>query len=263
MAFGATGSQNLTPKDYADFLTVNFGSFASEVNQQYPLTSYNNSVFQAISIVMRDFTFRCSAYRGASLAAAKGLPVWTYSFNQTPSCPWDEGQGTQELKILGPTHTAEIPYVFGEVVGLPLPNGNCSFTAAERNISAFMDSAWTSMAGSAMPGDGWPGFLPNSSLGINFQNGVVPGVVDYSMCAFWDKIDAAILQDATVVANGTFGFNGNSTGVPWAASSTTGVSASSTDSPPAAFSGGAGTLGASIALSCIAALVMTSVFHGF
>ena len=212
---------------------------------------------------MRDFTFRCSAYRGASLAVAKGLPVWTYSFNQTPSCAWDQGQTAQELKILGATHTAEIPYVFGEVAGLPLPSGNCSFTAVESNISNFMESAWTSMAGNAMPGDGWPGFSPNSSLGINFQDGVMPGVVDYSMCAFWDKISPAILQNVSVVANGTSGVNGSSTGVPGAASSTTGGSASGTGSSPAASLNGAGTSGASMALLFIVALVMTSVFLDF
>ncbi|MCJ1396354.1 hypothetical protein MMC18_009244 [Xylographa bjoerkii] len=240
LAFGEIGSQNLTANDYTDFLAVNFGSFASDVNQQYPLSSYNNSVFQAISIVMRDFTFRCSAYRGASLAVAKGLPVWTYSFNQTASCLWDQGQTAQELKILGATHTAEIP-----------------------NISAFMESAWTSMAGNAMPGDGWPGFSPGSSLGINFQDGVVPGVVDYSMCPFWDKIDPAILQNATAVANGTSGVSESSTGIPGAASSTTGGSASSTGSAPAAYTSSAGTPGASMALLFIVALIMMSVRVSF
>ena len=89
------------------------------------------------------------------------------------------------------------------------------------------------------------------------------GVVDYSMCAFWDKIDPAILQNATAVADGTSGVNGSSTGVPGVPSSTTGGSASSTGSSPATYMGGAGTLGASVVLSFIAALVVTSVFHGF
>ncbi|MCJ1421255.1 hypothetical protein MMC32_007617 [Xylographa parallela] len=240
-AFGTSGFQNLTTKDYADFLTVKFGSFASEVDQQHPLSSYNNSVIQAILCVMCDFTFRCSAYRCAILAAAKDLPGWTYSFNQTPSCSWDEGQSAEDLTMLAATHTAEI----------------------SKEYLGFHGERVDKYGRNAMPGDGWPGFSPNSSLGVEFQDGVVPGVVGYSMCAFWDKIDTAILQNVTVVTNGTSGDNGSSTGVPGPASSSTGGSASSTGSSPAASTSGAGTRVASTVLSFIVTLVMTSVFHGF
>lgn len=193
-----------------DFLNVNFGSLTSEIAQQYPLSSFNNSVFEAMSIVNRDSLFRCTAHRGASLAAAKGIPVWTYSFNQTLTCPFSPAVPQKILPLLGACHSSEIPFTWGEASGLPRPNGTCTFTEGERNISSYMQNSWTSMATNAKPGD-WPAFSPNSTLGINFQKGsIVPGTVDYSMCAFWDKIAADLVNDPST--NGTSGA-GNGSGV--------------------------------------------------
>ncbi|KAL9085456.1 MAG: hypothetical protein Q9165_007606 [Trypethelium subeluteriae] len=243
--FGVTGISNLTNKDYLDFLNVNFGSFASTISQEYPLSSFNNSVFEAMSIVVRDYTFRCPAYRGASLAAARGVPVWTYIFNQTPSCPWAEGQPSDSLRLLGASHTAEIAFVFGEVSGLPQPNGNCSFDEGERNISAYMQSSWTNMARNASPGD-WPNFSPNSTLGINFQDdAIMPGPVDYTMCTFWDKIDLAVLK-AAGASNTTIAGNG-----------------SSTTANPATYEGGASMASASMlySLAPVVIVVLSAMYY--
>ncbi|KAF2233465.1 carboxylesterase type b [Viridothelium virens] len=244
--FGAAGISNLTNKDYLDFLNVNFGSFALTISQQYPLSSFNNSVLQAMSIVVRDYTFRCPACRGASLAAAKGLPVWTYIFNQTPSCPWAEGQPSDSLRLLGASHTAEIPFVFGEVSGLPQPNGHCSFTEGERNISAYMQNAWTNLTRNATPGD-WPDFSPNSTLGVTFQDGsIILGPVDYTMCTFWDKIDMAMLK------------------VAGASNTTAGVNGSNTTAIPATYEGGASMASASMLYSLApVVLVVFGVIYCF
>ena len=207
-AYGASDALSLNLQDYNDFLHVNFGPFAQNVSRQYPLTSFGGNVFEAMTIVGRDASFRCAAHRGASRAAAKGIPVWTYNFNQTVSCPWAQGLPADLLPILGAAHTAEIVFAFGEVNNLPSPDGNCSLSAGEKNISTYMQSSWTNMARNASPGNQWPRFSPDSSLGINFEAGIItPGVVDYSMCEFWDNLEAVLLKSAFAgsITNSTAG----------------------------------------------------------
>ena len=107
----------------------------------------------------------------------------------------------QALSLLGATHTAEIPFVFGNLDNFPLPNGNCSFNAAERSIGSQLIEAWTSMAASRTPNTSslqWPLFTANETQGINVNStSVFAGAIDYSVCAqLWDKIDAGILQNA-------------------------------------------------------------------
>jgi para-nitrobenzyl esterase len=51
--------------------------------------------------IATDVTFRCPAFRVASVMAAKGAPVWHYEFDAAPN-----GAKT--------SHAAEIPYAFGE-----------------------------------------------------------------------------------------------------------------------------------------------------
>lgn len=197
-AFGAAAT-NLTQQDYYDFLDINFGSLAALVNETYSLALFDSSVFEAVAVVMTDYSFRCSARRGATVAAANGVPVYTYSFNHTPSCSWETELPQALLKTLGPTHSAEIPFVFGTVDNLPLPGGGCNFTSAEVAMSNALKDAWTSMAKHGKPGGSWSTFAPNTSLGVDVEDSVVPGVVDYSTCAFWDAIDAAIRKNGTTM----------------------------------------------------------------
>lgn len=49
------------------------------------------------------------------------------------------------VSIKTPNHTADIPFVFGNVDHLPLPNGTCNFTTAEKEILRTMISAWMAM----------------------------------------------------------------------------------------------------------------------
>ena len=55
------------------------------------------------------------------------------------------------------------------------------------------------MAASRQPSNGnlqWPVYIPSQSLGIIIDNSTVPGLVDYTICEFWDEINA-ILPSAT------------------------------------------------------------------
>ena len=161
-----------------------------------------------MSSVITDYAYKCPAHRGALLASQRGVPVYTYAFNHTPSCSWEPSIPLQVLPLLGATHTAEIPFVFGNVDSLPLPNGNCSFNAAEKAISAHLIQAWTAMAATGAPNTSdvqWPLFTVNGTQGVNVNaTDVFVGMVDYSICEqLWNKIDAGVLQSALNGTNGT------------------------------------------------------------
>ena len=252
-----------TAKDYETFLNENFGSAAPLIEHYYPLSIFNSTPyppFFAIAQVLTDATYFCSAHRGLNVAAANGVPVWTYFFNHNPKCSWLQAVSQQAVDIVGATHTAEIPFVFGTTVNLPAPNGTCEMTEQEKAISTFLREAWTSMADIQEPTSDsaqWPAYgNAQTSLGINVTNVTTAGYLDYTVCKLWDGLnEKAVAVASSGTGNGT---GSNSTGAPGNASAT--VSASPTMSPTPA--GGASGLGASAA-SCVvlgmAALVMSLI----
>lgn len=191
-----TSFANLGPSDYDTFLRGMFGpAAASRIRETYPLAMFNgspNAAFDAMSAALTYSTFRCPARRVLDRAAANGVPVWTYSFNRTVSCAWYAQIPALDpvLQLLGPAHTAEIPYVFGQVADLPRPFGQCNLTEPERAIGRRLRAAWDGMAAAASPGDDWPPYTPDASRGVNIQGDSfdTADVVDYSMCDFWDAI---------------------------------------------------------------------------
>lgn len=171
-----------------------------------------------MSSVLTNYPFTCTAHRALLKQAAKDIPVWTYLFDQPPTCEWISFVGSDDpeyLQVLGATHTSEIPYVFNNVNNLPLPNGRCNFSSADKDISALLVSAWTSMAEYGNPNAGgaisWPVFNANTSQGLLIGgNTTSVGYVDYTLCTeLWDPIDAEIFaysadfNPADSPANGT------------------------------------------------------------
>lgn len=183
---------NLNATAYNTYLTSTFGPLASRVNETYPLSGFANA-FDAIATVSTHSTFRCPTRRFLRQAVQDAaVPVYTYSFNHTLTCPWFPVIPNIALPLLRSTHTAEIPFVFGGTDSLPRPNGTCNFTAGEKALSAKMLAAWDNMATNASPGTDWPRYDNEGSMGINVVGDeFIPGVVDYSMCDFWDGILAA------------------------------------------------------------------------
>lgn len=185
-------SASLNESDYDLALIGNFGSLASTVNDTYPLSLYTDTsmpAFYAIAALDTLYAVRCASYR-ALASKANSAPVYTYSFNHTPSCTWVPFVAQDAVAELGPAHTAELPFVFGGVKNLPFGTGNCSFTDSEVALSSFMQTAWTEMAASGSPGADWPVFSVESTQGVTFDEVPHVGTVDYSMCAFWDDIEA-------------------------------------------------------------------------
>jgi hypothetical protein len=102
------------------------------------------------------------------------------------------------LQLLDPTHTSEIPLTFRQLTNLPIPNGTCSLDAQEVQISDVLTAAWSSMGVSGTPGAGagilggpWPQYNSTASLGLLITNKTSVGVVNYTLCDFWDQIAAA------------------------------------------------------------------------
>ena len=198
---GQFQSTTITTAEYTTFLHDNFGSAAPLVAQAYPIAAFNSSpfpAFTAMAEIITDVSYFCPAYRALNLAVQNGIPAWTYLFNHTPSCAWFNFIPQQALELLGATHTAEIPFVFGNLDNLPLPNGTCNLTTSELDISDTLISAWTAMAatGNPSPDSGlqWPSYNTSHSLGVNIDNSTTVGVVDYTACKFWDTLDATVLN---------------------------------------------------------------------
>lgn len=219
------GVAGITADDYTTFLQDNFGSAAPVVEKSYPMSIFNSTGypgFFAISTVLAESTYLCSAYRGLNRAVEKGIPVWTYLFSHQPSCMWLEGIQSTALPLLGATHTVEIPYVFGNLGNLPAPDGGCNSPAHDVAISSVLMNAWTAMAAKGDPSTdelNWPAYSnSSSSLGINIVNSTLAGVVDYSHCVLWDKINEGLLNssstnttNSTGVANATYTISASAT----------------------------------------------------
>lgn len=192
-AFGAR-SLTLNATDYDQYLTSTFGVLAPQVNQRYPLSNYAGTlqpVFAAISAILTDIGYRCPTRTLLRRAVQNDhQKVWTYLFNDTPSCPWFTYIPSTFLPLLGATHTADIPFVFGGTDDLPRPNGTCDFTTQEKALSVRIRAAWDNMARHASPGSNWPLYNPSTSKGVTMVGGgFVAGTIDYSICDFWDQIN--------------------------------------------------------------------------
>ncbi|KAI9744274.1 MAG: hypothetical protein M1818_002426 [Claussenomyces sp. TS43310] len=232
---------NLTAADYYEFLQKNYGAeIASLITKEYPVSAFNSTpypAFAAIETVVTEVEFTCQAYRALQTAAKKGVPVWTYLSDLTPTCPWYAGMSADSLSSLGPTHTSEIPLVFGNLYNLPLPDGTCNLTVAEQEVSATLISAWTSMAASGQPspegGLFWPGYNASQSYhaqGLKIGNSTTTGVIDYSACEFWDSINSLVENAADSNASSPVNSSTGSGSTATASASASASSSSSTSS---------------------------------
>lgn len=230
---GVTSPAQITPAVYAAYLNSTFGRAASLVNNRYPVSAFSSAEFPAFEALVEVATqtgFLCPAYQGLMRANQVGTPVWTYLWSQAPTCPWYNNFDASVLPIFGAAHTSEIPFVFGNTYNNPPPNGDCNFTAAENSLSREFIGFWTGMA-SGNPGSQWPQFFTNSSMGLNVINGsssATPGVVDYSVCSFWNQVNATIFgtstSNSTSTGSGSSGSR-NSTSTTPAVATYTGAAA--------------------------------------
>jgi para-nitrobenzyl esterase len=97
---------------------------------------------------MTDITFRSPTAIAAEWHRLHGGAVWLYEFSRTPI-------GHESS---GASHSAELPYVFGEMTPNPLGS---DYNAADRRISAEIQGYWANFASSGNPnGVGLPSWPP-------------------------------------------------------------------------------------------------------
>ena len=197
---------NFTPSaantsSWTTFLVENVPSnYIPPVLERYPLTDWRSDGSPAWTVLfaaMTDAIFRCPARRALRATAANGVPVWAYRFAQTPACPWlgSLASGSSDGAFHGPpTHSSDIPYVLVHTGALPPPDGQCSMTGADLEVSERMNEAWTAMARYGRPtssNDSWPKWDDKASMGwvINGSDWVRP--VSFDGCELWDEIAKA------------------------------------------------------------------------
>lgn len=206
----------LNQSTYNRFLEFNFGPLAPVVNRTYSLSKFAQTGvpgYAAMMTVLTAYSYRCTAYRGLKGAVRNGVPAWTYSFSHTPSCGWHQmiPDAKPILRLLGPTHSAELPFVFNLTTHMPPPDGKCRFGEDEKELAATMSTLWTNLAATGKPAghNRWPEWSMEEGYGVNIDNRLNIGAVDYSMCvAFWDQtMDGVkrIAQPATGLEAQTLG----------------------------------------------------------
>ncbi|CRG88266.1 alpha-esterase [Talaromyces islandicus] len=209
-----------SPSAYKDFLRKTFGPAASLVGKYYPLSLFEAAVngssllsgaaalginatevavIAAMATVVTDQTYKCSAYHGAAQATSKNIPAWTYEFTHNSTCMWLDTIPQKYVSLFAATHTAEIPFVFGNLDNSFLPNGTCNSTASEYALSTQMRSLWTAMADQADPSTdeiNWPRFQTTAknltTPGLIFGKSAAPGIVDYTGCELWSEVNAIL-----------------------------------------------------------------------
>jgi para-nitrobenzyl esterase len=87
---------------------------------------------------LSDLIFRCPTSLVALWQSAAGRPVWRYQFSRTPIGHEAEGAA----------HSAELPYVFGEMKPNPLGK---EYNEADRRISSEMQRYWVNFATTGDP----------------------------------------------------------------------------------------------------------------
>lgn len=222
---------------YKDFLRKNFGDAAGLVEKYYKpalfesatasiaasgaIPGYNKTslaILFAMATVVTDSDYKCPVWNAASKAARKDIPAWTYEFTHNSTCTWLHTIDQKTISLFGGVHTAELPFVFGNLNNQYLPNGTCNSTSAEYHLGEQMMNSWTAMAENSDPSTEdihWPRFHTTeknfSSPGMIFGKSAVSGPIDFTGCDLWTRVDA-ILSASNTTATGTPGNgNGNST----------------------------------------------------
>ena len=143
LTFPSAVNPPLTAATYATLLQQLFGSNASAVEAQYPVSAYQ-SPLQAFAAVTTDAYIACQTEQKRS-ALAKYVAVYGYEFNEpNPAQGPIYGPPITGLTY-GDYHTSELPYVFGvNALGVLVSGKDVA-------LSKSIISYWTTFASYAVP----------------------------------------------------------------------------------------------------------------
>jgi para-nitrobenzyl esterase len=141
------------PTSDAEYLTAlqsNFGSFAQQVMNEYPVSNFGGDYRRALATAIGDSGLICGTHDTARRAAKAGLSVFMYNFN----IPW----AIAPTALLA-SHASEISHVFGDPIGGDAGDGG------SQAVSDVMNAFWAHFAQTGNPNYAgapatWPAFMP-------------------------------------------------------------------------------------------------------
>ncbi|KAJ3496183.1 hypothetical protein NLG97_g2846 [Lecanicillium saksenae] len=217
-------AKSATPAAYTKFLKDNFGPAAAIIEKYYDLSLFKDTplpVIAAIATIGTDAEYKCTAYQSALQTARNGVPSWVYEFTHNSSCVWLDTMPQEFIQVFGAAHTAELPYIFGNLhFDFANKNTTCTGTSEEWGLSEEMMGLWTMMAEKGSPstkGNRWPQFRASANgsdvQGMIFGNSSEAGGIDFSACQLWAKLDE-MLGNTNVTAPTHSGGATQATGSP-------------------------------------------------
>tara|TARA_B100000586_G_scaffold241027_1_gene194173 strand:- start:76 stop:693 length:618 start_codon:yes stop_codon:yes gene_type:complete len=170
-----------TVEEYTAFVRGLLGSGADDVLSYYSVT-VDRDVFQALNRFGTDREVARHVRQQARWMVGTNRKIYAYLFSRvSPQHQWTG---------LGATHTAELPYLFGNLQFAARQGDLRTLELADRRLSQTMMRYWAQFAASGDPnGDGlppWPVYGSTEEL-LRLDDEVVPGP--------WPRAEALDLLD--------------------------------------------------------------------
>jgi para-nitrobenzyl esterase len=188
--------------EYYGLIQQTAGSYAAQVEAEYPLQNYINPGF-ATAALGTDYAFSCGAVILDALIS-KYTTLYTYELTD-PNVPNVFLPYDPNMPSLGDSHAAELPYLFPAFKNSLLGLGPAQFSPGQLNLAAGMRASWTSLARYGRPLNPRAGaWLPYNVGSHNFLALQSPspqteyGFFGFHNCGFWGPY---LLTEAGLPAN--------------------------------------------------------------
>ena len=194
--------QPWSASEYYNLIQQTAGTYAPQVEAEYPLQNYVNPGF-ATAALGTDYGFSCGAVILDALIS-KYTPLYTYELTD-PNVPNVFLPPDPNMPSLGDSHAAELPYLFPAFKNSLLGLGPAQFSPGQLNLAAGMRASWTSLARYGRPLNPRAGAWQPYNVGShNFLALAAPspkteyGFFDFHNCSFWGPY---LLMEANLPQN--------------------------------------------------------------
>lgn len=150
-SFALYSGKKPTAQNLVKLIKSRFGPQADEALKLYPHATEKEAIRSTEDLASEFFTV-FDTWKWIEMQYKSGVPVYRYYFTRTPPEPPGAMAGKVPLIKLGARHSAEIPYVFGDLEWKKAP-----WEPVDFKISDQMSSYWTNFAKTGNPnGPGLP-----------------------------------------------------------------------------------------------------------